>query len=68
MTFREIIEYEGVHPGSYFKRNDYPAQWLIWFDPDNAGKMVQCHMDKKPTPDTELYHHDFMDGVWEVVA
>ena len=68
MNFQQVIVYEGAHEGSYFKRTDSDAQWLIHFDPQRAGRLVMTSIAKTHFVEIELYHHDFMDGEWEVVA
>lgn len=65
-TFPELIEHESAHPGLFYKRTDYDAQWCITFDPNKAGLLRQWNCVTKKEGILELYHHDFMDGLFDV--
>jgi len=65
MNFQQVLEYEAANRGSKFRRIDYDAKWGIEFDAD-AGRLKQWN-ENGPCKEIELYHHDFLDGEWEVV-
>jgi hypothetical protein len=53
---------------------DVPTQWYIKFDTENGGildmfykkEVVYKESENKRRINTILYHHDMLDGNWEV--
>lgn len=65
MKFVELLEYESIHPGSAFHRVDPRRGWYIKFDPA-TGRLSQAVKEPHRQTSVSLYHHDFVDGEWEV--
>lgn len=68
MTFAEVLAHESAYPGKLYRRIDYDAKWVIRFDPENAGRLIQGPAIHSPSGEiigleerpVEIYHPDLL--------